>query len=236
MRKVLRFWNKLRKVKQKQYIGTSTIAHVRKNTYISKEEYRELATYANEKNVRIARFKKYTGDITVIKEVIDDIVIVAKDFPDILQGRRRIELNLDYYCDEDVFATTEKHLVYLNANLFSDVEYLKTEYQLSMSQGKFVKDTDYHSIIRHELGHVVANIYGFDSLSITKNILKTESNVEVIRHVKENLSLYSAEYEDGREIISECFSGYYSRVNNSFANAFVKRCIELTGGNRSETK
>ena len=83
---------------------------------------------------------------------------------------KSVELNLDYYCDEDVFATTEKHLVYLNANLFSDVEYLKTE-----------------------------------------------SNVEVIRHVKENLSLYSAEYEDGREIISECFSGYYSRVNNSFA-------------------
>ena len=69
-----------------------------------------------------------------------------------------------------------------------------------------------------------------------KKLLKTESNVEVIQYVKENLSLYSAEYDDGREIISECFSGYYSSVNNSFANGFVKRCIELTGGNSSETE
>lgn len=221
---------------KKQYLLARATKKGESNTYISKEEFHDLVNYANDRNIRIARFKKFTGDTAVIKEVIDDIVIIANDFPAILEGKRRLELNLDYYCREDVFATTEHHLVYLNAQLFSDISYLKTEYELAMSQGKFVTNTDYRSIIRHELGHVVANIYGFSSMNIAKDILKTNSHVAVIEYVKENLSLYSAEYEDGREIIAECFSGYYSNAKNGFANDFIKRCIELKGGNGYETK
>lgn len=212
---------------KKQFLSVKMTPKMKNNTYISKEEYQDLVLYASERNIKIARFKKFTGDISVIKEVIDDIVVIANDFPKILEGKKKIELNLDYYCEEDVFATTEHHLVYLNASLFSDIEYLKSEYDLAMEQGKFVALTDYRSIIRHELGHVVANIYNINPLNIAREVLKSQSYVEVIKYVKENLSLYSAEYEDGREIIAESFSGYYSGTDNNFAINFVKRCIEL---------
>lgn len=38
-----------------------------------------------------------------------------------------MQLNLDFWCGEDVFTTTENHLIYINANLFSDIDYLKSE-------------------------------------------------------------------------------------------------------------
>lgn len=208
---------------------TKIAAKSRANVCISKEEYLELRNYANERRIRLSGFKKFSGDISIIKELIDDIIIIAKDFPLILEGRKRLELNLDIWCSDDVFATTENHLVYINANLFSDVSYLEAEYSLAVEQGKFVFDTDYHSIIRHELGHVVANLYKIESLEIAKEVLRTDSNVTVLQYVKKNLSLYSAEYEDGREIISECFSAYYGKTHNSFASEFVKKCLKLKG-------
>ena len=226
----------LKKLRQKQHLLGEMSARTRSNTYISKDEYHDLVSYANQRKIKIARFKKFSGDIVAIKQLIDDIVIIANDFPKILEGNQRLELNLDYYCGEDVFATTEHHLIFLNAHLFSDMEYLQSEYELAMNQGKFVANTNYRSIIRHELGHVVANIYKFSSMEIAKDILKCKSRTEVVKYVKENLSLYSAEYEDGREIIAECFSGYYSGINNDFANSFVERCIQLKGGNVNETK
>lgn len=225
-----------RGLRTRQYLLSKIAERNKYKTCISKEEYIDLRNYADKKNVRIAGFKRFSGDISAIKDLIDDIVIISKDFPFILEGRKSVELNLDFWCGEDVFATTENHLVYINANLFSDIDYLKSEYLLSVLQGKFVADTDYHAIIRHELGHVVANIYNIKPLDIAKEVLRTDSNAMVLKYVKENLSLYSAEYEDGREIISECFSAYYSQTNNSFANEFVKRCIELKGGNINEKK
>ena len=43
----------------------------------------------------------------------------------------------------------------------------------------------------------------------------------------EHLSLYSAEYEDGREIISECFSAFYSKTGNPFAEDYIALCKEV---------
>lgn len=59
----------------------------------------------------------------------------------------------------------------------------------------FVAGTDYHSIIKHEIGHVVANKYNIDGLVL------------------------------GKEIISECFAGcvYGSGLLNEFALKFVEK-------------
>ena len=42
------------------------------------------------------------------------------------------------------------------------------------------------------------------------------------------LDFYSTELENGTEIISESFSGFYSNSGNGFADRYVKKCIEIT--------
>lgn len=74
---------------------------------------------------------------------------------------------------------------------------------------------------------VVENLYGFDIMEIAFIYANTTNRIELFDYLDENLSVYSTAYEDGREIISESFSGYYSKVGNIFADSFVKKCIEL---------
>lgn len=206
--------------------------HIQNNTCVSADEYKRLVSYAHERHIKLSSFKRYSGDIYVIREMIDDISAIAVDFPEIVRGRRAVELSLDFCCGRDIFATTVKHVIYLNAYLYSNIAHLKSEYDLAVSQGKFVAGTDFHSVIRHEVGHVVANIYHIKPLDVAKRILETESTIRVLQYVEESLSLYSAEYPDGKEIISECFSAHYSRVDNEFASAFVKACMR--GGDLDE--
>lgn len=88
-----------------------------------------------------------------------------------------------------------------------------------MEQNRFVKGTDYRSIIRHELGHVVGKLYFISPIKTAQKVLDMIPK-EVIKYVKNNLSTYSAEQEKGLEIISEAFSAIYSDVNKWF-------CIEI---------
>lgn len=199
----------------------------RKNAHtISKEEYQELRVYATRQNVKLSGFKHFVGDISLIKELVDDIMEIAKDFPLITQGRKTVEIVLDDSSKEDDFATTVDHVIYINSNLFSDLAYLDSEYTLAVEQGKFVKGTNYRSVIRHELGHVVSYKYRINSMDIAKKILDTQSKTKVLDYVRKNLSFYSAECSDGSEIISESFSAYYGNTNNEFADKFIKECLK----------
>lgn len=196
-------------------------------TCISKDEYRELMNYALERKVKLEGFKKFSGSIELIKESIDDIVEIAQDFPKILSERKSVVLRFDEHISERDFATTNRHLISINGNIFNNREYLECEYQMMADMGTFVKGTSYRSVIKHELGHVVANIYGFNPMYIAMEVLDTKTGNDVLGYVMNNLSLYAAEYEDGREFISECFSAYYGGVDNLFAKEYVDKCKDL---------
>ena len=58
--------------------------------YISKEEYLELSRYAGAKKIRIEGFKRYKGDIEIIKQLLDDIETITRDFPLLLEGKRQL--------------------------------------------------------------------------------------------------------------------------------------------------
>lgn len=195
---------------------------------ISKEEYKDLMNYAKLHNVRLEGFKRFSGSISLIKEFIDDVVVVAEDFPKILLGRRSLVIRLDERINDEDFATTENHLISINSRLFNNSEYLKQEYQMLADAGKFVMGTTYRSVAWHELGHIVANIYNINPLQIAKIIFPNKSDFEISEYIYDHLSQYASDYEDGREFISECFSAYYSEVDNWFAKEYVKKCKELT--------
>lgn len=48
-----------------------------------------------------------------------------------------------------------------------------------------------------------------------------------MEYLKDNLSTYASEYEDGLEIVSECFSGVFSGLNNEFALKVVDECDRI---------
>ena len=194
---------------------------------IAKNEYKELMTYASEKNVKLEGFRRFSGDIEVIKEAIDDIIEIAKDFPKILTERRSIVLRFDEHLSASDFATTNRHLISINGNIFNNSEYLKCEYQMLAEKGFFVKDTTYRSIVRHEIGHVVANVYNLDPMNVAKEVLKMNDANDLYDFVMNNLSFYAVEYDNGIEFISECFSAYYGGVDNWFAKEYVNKCKEL---------
>lgn len=194
---------------------------------ISREEYRELMNYAKVRNVRLEGFKRFSGDINLIKEFIDDVIIIALDFPKILLGRRSLIIRLEEGVNDGDFATTEKHIISINSKLFNNWEYLTMEYQMLSGEGKFVTGTNYRSIARHELGHIVANVYNLTPLEIAKEIKSEMESAEILEFLQENISQYAADYEDGRECISECFSAYYSNIDNSFAKEYVNKCKEI---------
>lgn len=203
------------------------IPHKDNTSYITKEEYKKIVAYAKERNVKIEGFKRFRGDFSLAYELIDDVFMISLDFPKILEFRGGLIISLDEHALEDDFATTVGHIIYVNAKIFNDKRYLEKEYELISDLGKFVKGTTYRSIIRHEIGHVVANVYKLSPMEIAIMILQMQNKSEIIRYVRKNLSLYSADFEDGREIISECFSAYYSGINNSFAKKYVEKCKML---------
>lgn len=193
---------------------------------ISKEEYQELMRFATERGVRLEGFKRFLGDISLIKELIEDVVNVAKDFPEILVGRKSVVIRLDDYASDDDFATTDRHLISINSKMYNDKEYLIKEYKTLAEQGKFVNGTDYRGVVRHELGHVVAYVYGIVPMELAKEILSNHRIPMILEYVHDNVSEYAAAYEDGREFISECFSAYYGNVKNLFAEKYVEKCKE----------
>ena len=201
----------------------------RKNTssFITQAEYKEIMNYARVRNIKLEGFKRFSGDIAIIKEMLDDVVVIAKDFPRILTDRKSLVVSLNENLLESDFATTIGHVISINKKIFDDKDYLEKEYDLLADVGTFVKGTNYRSIIRHEIGHVVANIYCLPTLEIAKFVLNLECEEEIYKYVIENLSLYAAEYEDGVEFISESFSAYYSGVENAFAREYIYKCKSM---------
>lgn len=203
----------------------------RLGTPISIERYKELRNYASEYGVKLSGFRNYVGDTETIETVINDIYEIAKDFPKILDERRGVILELDFGMSDEDFATTDSgHVIKLNAVYFSDLERLNMEYKQLSQKGYFVLNSDWRAICRHEVGHVVANLYDIDPLKIALEIKHTTNKIELFEDLSKDLSLYSTSYEDGREIVSECFSAYYGKNDNSFVSAFIKRCMDICEG------
>ena len=213
----------------KQAMGIGYKAQIEKyGTPISRDLYLELRKYADEHRIRITGFRNFVGDIETIKTVIDDICEIAVDFPEILDKRMGIVLELDYDMNEEDFATTDSgHVIHLNAAYFSDRKILSEAYKESAEKGHFVSNTDWRSVARHEAGHVVENFYGFDIFAITSEILGTNNIPDMLSKLRNEVSLYSAMYLDFREVISESFSGFYGKSGNKFTTEFVNKCIEI---------
>lgn len=210
--------------KNRSYNGT-TWSKIGKK--ISEEEYVDLLKHAEEKGIKLVSFKNFDGDVQLIHEMIDDADVIIKDFPRLREDKTKLQIHNAFNMADDDYAETKgRNKVYINNYAFRDKKLLAEDYKIKERENWFVKGTDYRSIIRHELGHVVGKSYFISPMKTAQKVLDMRPK-EVIKYVKNNLSTYSAEQEKGIEIISEVFSAIYSDANNDFALKYYKECVKI---------
>lgn len=200
----------------------------RNGTKITSEKYKELMDYANDKGVKLSGFRHYDGNIEIIKRLVNDVNVVAQDFPLVKERKHIVTIQLDQYLNDDDFAVTNGHIIRINANAYRNEDVLKSEYNKLSESNWFVKNTNYSSIIFHEMGHVVDNIYRVNSIALAKEILQVKEKIDVLNYVENNLSQYAALHENGKEIISEVFSDCYGSTSPcDFSLKFIDKCVIL---------
>lgn len=207
---------------------TDTIGWPSKRTPITAEQYKGVMGYAREKGIELAGFKEFDGDIDTVYELVDDAVSIANLYPKASDGKKKMTIKLSRHMKSVDFAKTEGRIIEINADAFRDTKRLAEEYDKLVEVGWFVKGTDYRSIVKHEMGHVVANTYNIDVMSVAEKVTGLRGSAAITTFYEEHLSEYAGKYSDGSEIISECFASVFgSKEKNKFALQFVEECDRL---------
>ena len=176
---------------------------------ITKEQYKELREYAEANGVKLSQFKKFDGDIQLVREIINDMGKISSSYPNI----KDLTLSLSNFMNDDDFAETTGHIITINANAFRKKESLISEYDKLVKSGWFTEGTSYRAIIKHEMGHVIDNAYKIDSNDIAMRLLGVNTKFDLYKKLPEQLSEYAAGFIDGSEIISEVFAEVYDSKN-----------------------
>ena len=198
-------------------------------------QYKDLRKFANDRKIELSGFKKSDVDVDLMKNVIITLNTLQQKFPKVADERHKLTLILSNSMDADDFAMTEGRHITLNADAYRNVEKLAEEYQKLVDEGWFVKHTDYQAIIRHEFGHIVAQIYKIDPLKIACEITGL-TDEEIFDFIETNLSKYSSFFEDGSEIISEVFAGISTNNQNEFIKRYYDKVIEIVKAGENNAK
>lgn len=206
-----------------------------KGNPISHNEFVDLRSYAKSKGFSLIGFKNADVAIDLIREELDEAEKIISLFPELLgDERRKLSINLSDYMDDEDYAQIRQstpNIIDFNANAFRSKERLREDYNRQVNEKWFVQGTSYRSIIVHELGHRYQRTNGITNQQIVDIALRAgnfSTREELFRYLDTNLSQYSAAYTDGREIISEVFSDYFTNQKPSeFSKIFVDELLKL---------
>lgn len=194
------------------YAETDKIKWPPKGELISAESFREIRDYAQSKGIHLQGFKGSDVDKKLVLETVDAAEALLDKYPELLgSSKRPFTLYLDRNMASVDFAEVKDgvpHIMHLNADAYRQKASLQAEYKKLADDGWFVSGTDHSSVVYHEMGHMVSDVYGIDGMEVMKQVLKAQNDAEVIVWCKGNLSTYSAKV-DGSEIIAEAFSAFY---------------------------
>ena len=137
-----------------------------KSKIIPKAEYAKMRTLAETNGIALSGVKNFDGSAEVVQEIIKTLVSLQKIFPAVRDERYKLTLSMNSSMGAQDFAITRGKIIKLNAAAYRDINLLAKEYQKDVADGWFVKGTSWRSIIHHEFGHVVANMYKLDPLKL----------------------------------------------------------------------
>ena len=179
---------------------------------ITEDELKELIKYGQSHNIDVKSFENYDGDIELVKSFMDGIIQVAEDYPEVLKGKRKLQLRCSYQMKPADYAETTNNCIIINGNAFRNREALRLDYE-SQQKGDipfFVKGTTYRNIPHHEMGHLIVQTYG---LSANK-IVGGEDPALISDYAQKN----------SKEAVAESFSAFYAGVNNKTALQIKRNC------------
>ena len=189
---------------------------------ISADKFNELNEYAGSKGIRLKGFEAFDGDITLIKEFIDGVDRVAKDFPETRTAfKTGLQISLDYNMSPNDYADAGHHsTIRINGQAYRSRETLEADYAERVTAKWFAAGTSYLSIPYHEMGHVVLNCL---KLSVNKMIDGVERG---------NISEYAA-FTKG-EAVAETFSAIYTGDKITEALTIWERCSTMMAERRAK--
>lgn len=188
---------------------------------ITREQYKELRDYASEKGISLSGFRKFDGDVDLIKETIDTLNQNLLEFPEVVDAKHPLTLALIHTLDSDDFAVTDGRIISINADAYRSKTRLEEEYQKLVDDGWFVKGTTYKSIMDHEFGHVLDFIYKVNAAHLIKKVTGLEKQ-ELVVFLKKNLSRYAAYGKNGTEITSELWAAMRSGNDSQFILKYIE--------------
>lgn len=196
---------------------------------LSKEEYKKLRELADSKGIYLSGVKDFDGKFETVKEVIETLADLQSKFPKVVDGKKKLTLEMVDYLKSEDFAETHGRVISLNANAYRDIKLLKSEYQKSVDDKFFVQGTDYRAIIHHEFGHVVADVYKIDPMEIACEVTG-KGSIATLDFARKNLSKYAGKLKDGSEIIAEVFADMSTNSPSEFSRKFYDKVIQVTRG------
>lgn len=192
-------------------------------TPISEEEFGELNQYATGRNVRLKSFENFDGDPALVRDLIDGISDAASRFAVSGLSGKQVTLHNSFTLDDDDFAMTKGLNIHINNFALRDKETLQKEYLAKVSEGWFVKGTDYKAIAYHEMGHVITNVKQIGYSKLWNDVLPGKTTAQRDSIIKKELSEYAT--TDPREAIAEAFAAYTCVKNpTKLALQILERC------------
>ena len=204
---------------------------------LSGDALKEVKKYANDKQILLTNAKWFDGDASILKDMIDCVDEVAKDFPELKNPKNPITINIDMSASySNDFAITRGHIINIPWYQYRDLSIIEKAYKDCVDSKLFVQGTTYKDIIRHELGHAVNNYFNAELLDIVKQVLPNMSNDEIQLYLADNLSIYSIKNfkNNCSEVIAEVFCAKYSGTDNKFALQFFNEYVNVISRLRKE--
>lgn len=196
---------------------------------ITDKAFKEIRKYANEKGVQTAGVKKSDLDLELVRDAIDRVSEVLDKYSIREKLDHPFIMDFSHSLRSADFAESypgTNHIIYFNKDAYRSLDALENEYKKREEKYFFVKGTDYRAIPYHEMGHIIADVFNIDAMSIAKKLINAENEDDFINTLKSKLSIYATK-EGGDEIIAECYSAVLSGVNNAFALQFIEECDKI---------
>ena len=181
---------------------------------IPADRIKTISKYAKDNgvNIDINSFKYFEGSEQTVRDVIDSVAQVNKDFPMLSDPKKGLIVS-NARLDDNEYAHVRGRTLYINNNAFRNRKALEADYNDGVQKGIFPAGTTFKGIGNHEAGHLVRSLYKLPTRELTDGVDLSA----ISRYAAENRS----------EGIAEAFNSYYGSARSPEALTIIEKCRKI---------